>query len=141
MKVPSFHTHDDPAQQLAGMGRSFPGFRWQRTRGGMTWRGTLSPTCESPVYGVRIVHRTGWSPRVFIDSPQVADDAPHRYSSDRSLCLYWPVEWRWSAKESLAENIVPWTALWLYYYEIWCVVGEWLGPSSPHGMPKEEVIE
>ncbi len=55
----------------------------------------------------------------------------HRYP-DGSLCLYWPDEWGWTARESLAATIVPWTAFWLYYYELWLVTGEWLGPSSPH---------
>jgi hypothetical protein len=30
----------------------------------------------------------------------------------------------------IATTILPWTALWLYYYELWLDTGKWLGPSS-----------
>lgn len=30
----------------------------------------------------------------------------------------------------IAKTILPWTALWLYYYELWLDTGKWLGPSS-----------
>jgi hypothetical protein len=117
----------------------FPGFASCMTRsGGLDWRGVLQPTPDSPSYLVRLLNEPGRAPAVFVLSPSIQRDAPHRYS-DGTLCLYWPKEWRWSASESLALTIVPWTALWLYYYELWLVTGDWLGPSSPHrsGTPKE----
>jgi hypothetical protein len=130
-----------PIRQLAGMRRAFPQFVPTITRsGGVVWLGTLQPSVESPVYRVRVVHEPGRSPLVFVDSPRPCRDAPHRYG-DGSLCLYWPVEWRWRPAESLAETIVPWTALWLYYYESWQVTGEWSGPSSPHGSVNPEADE
>lgn len=119
-------------RQVRRVRATFPGFRYQVTRrGGVIWRGTLQPTPDSPVYCVRIVHEPNTVPRVFVDRPRLRDDAWHRYS-DRSLCLYWPEKWRWKQRESLAETMIPWTALWLYYYELWLITGEWLGPSSPH---------
>lgn len=123
---------DDPNRQIAGMGRAFPGFHWRRTRFGMTWTGQLAPTIDSPAYRIRITHNAGRAPRVSVLSPRIDPAAMHLYR-DGSLCLYWPEEWSWSSQRSLAKSIVPWAALWLYYYEIWCLVGEWLGPSSPHG--------
>jgi hypothetical protein len=30
----------------------------------------------------------------------------------------------------IATTLIPWTALWLYYYELWLDTGKWLGPSS-----------
>jgi hypothetical protein len=71
-------------------------------------------------------------PKVFVDSPEIVPNAPHRYS-DRSLCLYWPEEFSWTSHQSLARTLVPWTALWLFHYEIWLSLGEWLAPESPHG--------
>lgn len=41
---------------------------------------------------------------------------------------------RWTERACLANTIMPWAAMWLYYYEIWLVTDAWLGPSSPHGM-------
>jgi hypothetical protein len=62
-------------------------------------------------------------------APKLVDRAPHLYP-DGSLCLYWPKEWRWAPFEAIGETLLPWAALWLYYYEIWVDTGAWLGPSS-----------
>jgi hypothetical protein len=127
-----------PLGQCRRMSELFPLFRHQLHRGGgVEWRGQLRPTAESPAYDVRIVHSPAGVPRVYVDRPRLLRDAPHVYR-DCSLCLYWPAEWCWRATESLAETIVPWAAMWLYYYEVWLVTGEWLGPSSPHGLRPSE---
>lgn len=51
---------------------------------------------------------------------------PHMYS-DGSLCLYYPKYNEWNYTDSWAETLIPWTSLWLFYYEIWIETGEWLG--------------
>jgi len=123
---------ENPLLQRVEMRAVFPQFRWCITRaGGVQWKGPLQPTPDSPLYEVRIVHERERTPRTYVDRPAVRTDAPHRYP-DGSLCLYWSDEWIWIARESLAVTIVPWTAFWLYYYELWLVTSEWLGPSSPH---------
>lgn len=123
---------DVPAHHLAGMRHGFPGFAPRHLRsGGIEWSGSLQPSPDSPEYRVRIVHAHGKPPKVFIVGLQAKPRPPHLYA-DGSLCLYWPVEWRWGPHRSLADTIVPWAALWLYYYEAWLLTGEWLGPSSPH---------
>jgi len=130
---------ENPLLQRVAVKAAFPQFRWHITRaGGVQWRGTLQPTHESPEYDVRIIHEPDRMPVIYVGGPVIRPDAPHRYP-DGSLCLYWPKEWRWTAREPLAATIIPWTALWLYYYELWLVTGEWLGPSSPHmpGSKKE----
>lgn len=91
----------------------------------------MQPTSESPIYRLRVEHDRGRVPRVFIESPQIDSSVSHVYREGH-LCLYWPEEWEWSAREKLAETLIPWTALWIYYYEIWQFCGKWLGPSSPH---------
>lgn len=113
------------------MRRRFPGLVARVTPNGVVWRGTLRPTEDSPAYEVRVTYERRRVPRVFVRSPRLRPGAPHLYD-DGSLCLYWPVEWRWSDQAQLADTILPWTALWLFYYELWVVTGEWLGPSSPH---------
>jgi hypothetical protein len=115
------------------MRQHFPEFVAEINRRGVLWHGTLRPSEESRVYSVRINHERGRPPLVFIDDPEIDENAPHRYPDDDSLCLYWPREWRWSGSSRLADTIVPWAALWLYYYEIWQVCGRWLGPEAPHG--------
>ncbi len=130
---------DFPTRQLRGMRVAFPQFAPTLTRGGgTTWHGTLHPTAESPLYHVTITHPFDRIPAVMVVKPDIRPGAPHRYR-DGSLCLYWPEEWRWTCRASLADTLVPWTVLWLYYYEIWLVTEEWLGPSAPHesGLAKE----
>ena len=124
---------------MAPVKRTFPGFTWRMVRGeGVEWTGELQPTPESRRYKIRLLHEPERPPRVWVLSPPLRPDSVHRYR-DQSLCLYWPKQWRWSASESLAATIIPWAALWLYFYELWLVTGEWLGPSSPHtpGAKKE----
>lgn len=130
---------EDFEWQISEMKANFPQFRWNRSlQSGVVWRGWLQPTSDSPKYFIRIKHQPDSVPRVFVEKPELPASAKdlHRYPDDGRLCLYWPDEWQWSEKESLARTIVCWTALWLYYFEIWQVVGEWLGPSSPHGRGK-----
>jgi hypothetical protein len=107
----------------------FPGFVAERGNGVWTWRGNLQPRASSPVYRVSIQCKEGRVPVVRVLSPALAPNAPHLYRGGK-LCLYWPEEWRWYGDELIAETIVPWTASWLFYYELWLDTGKWLGPSS-----------
>lgn len=133
MAMPSF---TEPAQQRASMKQAFPNFVGKpNRRGGFTWHGTLQPTLTSMAYRIKIVHDHLRAPKVFLPRVHFPPGTPHIYN-DQSLCLYWPEEWQWSATERLADTIVPWTALWLYFFEGWRVTGRWLGPESPHGSAK-----
>lgn len=120
-----------PAIQDRFVRASFPSFTGSLGPGRATWRGKLQPQVSSPVYDVEIRYRHKFMPRVFIKKPVLLENAPHLYSNeDDCLCLYWPKEWRWSAEQLIADTILPWTALWLFYYELWLDTGKWLGPSS-----------
>jgi hypothetical protein len=58
--------------------------------------------------------------------------AIHMYS-DGSLCLY---DWReqsWQNKWHLHETIIPWTAEWLVFYELFLLTGVWHGKSADPG--------
>lgn len=126
-------SRERPITQVADVKRVFPHFRWTVTRrGGLDWSGTLQPTKDSPVYRVRLLHEPSLVPKVWVITPQLRRDAPHRWPQDGSLCLFWPREWQWRPRESLAATMIPWAAFWLYFHEIWLVTADWLGPSSPH---------
>jgi hypothetical protein len=90
----------------------------------------MQPRETSPAYLVEVQYTIGQSPRVWINHPPLHPDAPHTYPSDGCLCLYYPKEWVWRRREHIGKTVLPWTALWLYYYELWLDTGEWLGPSS-----------
>ena len=117
--------------------RRFRGFSIQSGRGTLTCRGTLQPQQTSPCYEVQVSYKMGRVPRVVVRSPALDPEAPHRYA-DGSLCLYWPEEWLWRSDALLADTIIPWTALWLCYYELWLDTAVWLGPSSHRGKPGGE---
>ena len=121
---------NDPRRQIAQMRGVFPTFRLRIGRDRqVTWVGTLQPSPSSPAYRLRVDYGKRGCPRVTVLDPPLDPKAPHLYG-DASLCLYWPKEWRWTDDESLARTIVAWAALWLHYYEIWQLLGEWTGPSS-----------
>lgn len=120
--------------QVGVMRELFPQFKYHRT--GSCWIGQLQPTPKSPEYKIRIQYRVGYTPRVYVLSPEISPEAPHIYRADKALCLYYPKDSSWSSELLIATTIVPWIAEWLRYYEIWCVTGRWFGPEAPHSAPK-----
>jgi hypothetical protein len=88
----------------------------------------IQPTPLSATYRICITSSDFAFPRVFVVDPPLRDlghkPIPHRYS-DGSLCLNLPTDC--AVDSSIAEMVVPWTSLWLYYYEMWRATGEWLG--------------
>ncbi len=92
----------------------------------------LRPTPESIEYTLKIRVKVGSTivgifplePKIgrMIDGKKV----PHMYT-DGSLCLFYPKYCEWNYSESWAETLIPWTSLWLFYYELWLQTGEWLG--------------
>lgn len=107
----------------------FPGFTYRRERGVGVWRGTLQPRPLSQKYRVAVRYKLSSYPTVKVISPALAPKAPHRWG-DGTLCLFYPKESPWRRDMLIATTIIPWTALWLYYYELWLDIGKWLGPSS-----------
>jgi hypothetical protein len=88
------------------------------------------------MYQVEIRYKLTDCPKVRVLKPPLLAKAPHRYG-DGTLCLYWYKEWIWRRHLLIAETIIPWTALWLLYYELWMDTGEWLGPSSHFTLSSE----
>lgn len=121
------------AMQDMFMRQRFPQFHFIWKNGVGVWKGFLQPREISPAYSILIEYNIGRIPEVWVISPEIRPDAPHIYRKNNSLCLWWPKEWRWSYSQDISRTIVPWVALWLYYYELWVDTGEWLGPAAPHG--------
>lgn len=65
---------------------------------------------------------------------------PHTYAykgKGTRLCLWWPNDRDWVPQMKFAETYIPWTAEWLYYFEIWRKAGEWAGGGAhPDPNPK-----
>lgn len=115
----------------------FPGFSFHIHRGVARWRRLLQPRDVSPQYEIEIEYKWKKLPRARVIRPKLVPDAPHRYG-DGTLCLYWPQEWHWSADQLIAATMIPWTALWLLYYELWLDTGKWLGTSSHQQVSHKE---
>lgn len=105
----------------------------------LTCRGRIRPTEFSPDYRVEIYYAPWDSPEVRVIHPKITFiEGAHMYRND-TLCLF---DWReqpWENTLHLHETIVPWTAEWLLFYEIWLLTGKWLGKSAVHGEPVEAV--
>jgi hypothetical protein len=99
----------------------------------MSWHLPVTPTPFSRCYTARLEYRQDASPQVFIDGPDLtvlADGRrlPHVYEqAPTRLCLFLPGSGEWGAWMRLDQTIVPWTALWLLYFEEWLYSGEWAG--------------
>lgn len=125
--------------QWLKMQEYFSSLSFTRENNVPTWYVSLQPTDCPPVYTAKIAYkftnRSGDVPKVWIVEPEIHPDAPHRYSDD-SLCLYYPPERSWTPDKFISETIVPWTALWLLFYEIWLDADHWYGPEAPHDEEK-----
>jgi hypothetical protein len=102
------------------------------------------PTPLSRQYGIRIAYQLDSLPRIVVDSPNLRELAdgrriPHVYEQDPArLCLYQPKRGEWTSRMLIDQTFVPWTALWLFYFEDWLTTNEWRGGGEhPPQKPDE----
>ncbi len=126
------------SEQIAYMKTKFPQFLTKFTSpSSMKVEGALRPSARSCLYEFVLKYKLSGMPNVTIVSPKLelntkGEKVPHLYSSG-NLCLYRPKYKEFKKSDFLADTIIPWTALWLYYYELWHTTGEWLGGGEhPH---------
>ena len=102
-------------------------------RGRFVWRYVASPTPLSRLYSIRLKYRARQSPQVIVEEPALGDLAggrrlPHVYEQEPPrLCLYLPRTGEWQPWMRIDQTIVPWSALWLFYFEEWLVSDQWKG--------------
>jgi hypothetical protein len=105
-----------------------------------TWNGNVQPTPLNEIYKIRIRYKLGCYPEVIVKEPKLQGRdgqlIPHMYEQKR-LCLFNPHKLEWNTRMRIADTILPWTSLWLYYYEIWLATGQWLG-GGDHPTPTPE---
>lgn len=112
----------------------------QVRNGVLTWEFHARPSPISRRYHIRLSYKRGDVPRVVVLSPDLEKLAagrrlPHVYYaySPLSLCLYLPGSGEWTAAHPLSETIVPWTVLWLAYFEDWLLTDDWKGGGKHPG--------
>ena len=106
----------------------------------LTCRGRIQPTELSPSYRIEICYSPWDSPEVRVIDPKIEfTKGAHIYHND-TLCLF---DWReqpWRKRWHIHETIVPWTAEWLVFYELWLLTGKWHGRSASHDKPEPEIL-
>lgn len=105
-------------------------------RNKLVCEGTLRPTATSDSYTVRLEQRNSGRPRVSVLRPELQlalgkARLPHVFE-ENDLCLHLPGDWHSYLR--IADWIIPWASLWLFFYEVWLRTGEWLGGGhEPNG--------
>lgn len=118
------------AQQANMIEMLYPAFTNKITSyGELVTNGIIQPTAISRRYEIRITYVISKIPKVEVINPKLDDSScklPHVYSNNE-LCLFYPKYEEWTKYDYIAEKIIPWTSLWLYYYEVWKVTSTWEG--------------
>lgn len=112
--------------------KRFPIFHCHLRHGVLECVGTMAPTEHSDSYTIRIRHTEWGIPEVRVVNPVIKPDSKFHMYRDGSLCLYHPKTQPWLSTANLHETIIPWTAEWLVYYELFQTEGKWLGVEAPH---------
>ena len=108
-------------------------------KGELVWNFDVKPSPLSRTYRLRIQFKRFGLPDVFVLNPNLNELAgdrhlPHVYSINPvRLCLHFPKYDEWSLDKSIADTIVPWTYLWLIYFEYWLASDEWQGGGKHPG--------
>ena len=106
---------------------------------------SIKPTYVSQTYRILFIKFDGYNPYIYLVYPMFPEKGsekypvPHNYEHEaQKLCLTFPEYKEWK-KRTLPETYIPWTALWLYYYEEWLYSNEWKGSGLEPNDP--EVLE
>lgn len=94
--------------------------------------GHMKPTDDSPSYRLRLEYSVWDKPAVYIEEPEIIPSALIHIYTEGSLCLYYPKETPWQNHLHLSDTVLPWTAEWLVFYELYKLYGVWLGKSASH---------
>ena len=119
-------------EQVAYMKNKFPQFSSKfSSPSSIKVKGQLRPSARSCSYEFVLKYDLSGIPNIRITAPKLKLNAkgekiPHLYSTG-DLCLYRPIYNEFKTTDFLADTIIPWTSLWLYYYELWHITGDWLG--------------
>lgn len=117
--------------QFGYIKKDYPHFKVSIVKDSLIIKGKLQPTPMSCVYHFKLKYYISQRPHIKITSPELKrnfknERIPHVYK-ENELCLYYPKYKEFDSKCRISDYIIPWISLWLYYYEIWHITGEWLG--------------
>jgi hypothetical protein len=118
-----------PTEQGYFLRLAFPDFQVTTARNQLQCVGVVQPSAMSDAYTVRLEYDVPARPRVHVLQPELRlangkTKLPHVFPGNE-LCLHLSTNWR--PDQKICEFIIPWISVWLYFYEVWLVTGEWLG--------------
>ena len=131
------YTLAELVSQASEIKKHYPQTVWKCKRGAIEVTLTLKPTTTSVTYTIKLcAKQNSTTVNIFVIEPKVnffenGRKVPHLYSNG-SLCLYYPKYNELNYSDLWAKTLIPWTSLWLFYYEVWKETGEWLG-GGIHG--------
>ena len=131
------------SEQAAAMKVKYPQFTTTFTHQFMKVEGDLQPTARSLSYHFVLKYNlVNDIPTTRIISPvliknSTGEEIPHLYPGE-NLCLYRPKYSEFSRSDFICDTIIPWTSLWLYYYEVWHTTDKWLGGGEHPAKPKNK---
>ena len=99
-------------------------------------------------YSIRLNYYVNHAPTAIVEGPDLfvlagGRPLPHVYEQEPPrLCLYLPGTGEWQPWMRIDQTMVPWTALWLFYFEEWLVSDDWKGGGAhPSGKQLDECGE
>lgn len=117
----------------------YPKFKYHyNTDGHLVFVGNVQPSLMMPVYKISIEYRSNEMPRVQVLEPKLIERPPHYHHTIGCLCLYKPVNFKWTATKPISNYIVSWSTSWLYFYEVWKETNIWYGPEADHDTLQEK---
>jgi hypothetical protein len=105
----------------------------------------LAPGAFGRLYTCRFIFERTTYPVVIVTGPDLeslaqGEKIPHVYpwnGPGTRLCLWWPKNREWSPQMKVVESLLPWTAEWLYYFELWLLTKTWEGGGEHPMSPKQ----
>ncbi|KAA9341141.1 hypothetical protein [Larkinella humicola] len=98
--------------------------------------GYIQPTEYSIIYKVRLEYPVWGIPKMYVLEPHIVQSVDIHIYSQGHLCLFHPAETPWKDTYHISDTIIPWTAEWLVFYELYQINGGiWLGKSIHHDTP------
>jgi hypothetical protein len=100
------------------------------------WWTSIRPSPLSRAYKIRIVFQPCHSLEICVLSPPLkslvnARRIPHLYDQKKEkLCLYLPGTRELDFTLPLSQQLLPWAALWFFYFEEWLESNEWKGGGA-----------
>lgn len=131
MKIKYLNRDKTIVQQVNSLKVKYPNWTMNFNSLQLKAEGIVQPTPRSEKYTIEIKFHILKPIQVRIIKPvlvmnESGNKIPHMYSQ-KTLCLYMPKYSEFTRKKYISDTIIPWTGLWLYYYELWHLTGKWLG--------------